>query len=77
MTPARDIGRLHRSFAAVESSYVLDLGRRGADRSEPGRTRTRPPTADHQARRAADRLDVARRRIGAGRSSDARRLARR
>jgi hypothetical protein len=72
MTAARDMGRLHRSLAGVESGYVRDLGRRGPDRS-----RTRPPTAGDQARRAADRLDGAYRRVRGDRSTDSRRLARR
>ena len=28
MSPSRDVGRLRRSFAAVESNYVRDLGHR-------------------------------------------------
>jgi len=28
MSAARDVGRQHRSFAAVESSYVLELAHR-------------------------------------------------
>jgi hypothetical protein len=82
MTRARDTGRLHRSLAGVESSYVWELGHReSAAREpsprEPGRSRVRPPTAGLQARRAADRLDGAFRRVGAGRSGESRRLARR
>jgi hypothetical protein len=73
VTVAREISRLQRSFAGVESTYVFDLGRR-----ERGESRERPVTAGHQARRAADRLGAASRRVRGERSTDsARHLARR
>jgi hypothetical protein len=83
VTGALDMARLRRSFAGVESSFLWDLGHRepAAAREpsprEPGRSRVRPPTAGLQARRAADRLDGAFRRVGAGRPGESRRLARR
>lgn len=70
---AREISRLQRSFAGVESSYLFELGHRAR-----GETRTRPQTAGHQARRAAERLEVARRRVRGERPADSgKRLARR
>jgi hypothetical protein len=73
VTVAREIRRLQRSLDGVESSYVFELGHR--ERSE---TLDRPLTAGHQARRAADRLDGAYRRVRGERPSDSsRRLARR
>ena len=57
MSPSADMGRLHRSFAAVESRYVRDLGRRG-----PGRSRAARPAAVPGCRSATERLVVAHRR---------------
>jgi hypothetical protein len=42
MSPAHDSSRLHRSFAAVESSYVLDLARREPGSPPPARPATAP-----------------------------------
>jgi hypothetical protein len=72
VTVAREISRLQRSFAGVESSYLFELGHR-----ERGEARGRPQTAGHQARHAADRLDGAYRRVRGERPADTRRLARR
>jgi hypothetical protein len=72
VTLPREIRRLQRSFAGVESTYVFDLGR-----GERGSSRERPPTAGHEARRAADRLGAASHRIRGERPTDSRRLARR
>jgi hypothetical protein len=63
VTPVRDTGRLHRSFAAVESSYVRDLGRR-----ELRRPRAASPAAGRRHRTAGERLDGVHRRARDGRS---------
>ena len=60
MSPSADMGRLHRSFAAVESRYVRDLGRRA-----PSRSRAARPAAGPGCRSATERHDVAHRRVRA------------
>jgi hypothetical protein len=70
MTPPRDSGRLHRSFAAVESRYVRDLGHR-----ELRPSRAVPATA-RQHSSASKRLDVTHRRARAGWSVHSRHPAR-
>ena len=60
MSPPRDTGRLHRSFAAVESRYVRELGRRAPSRSQAAR-----PAAGPKRRGATERLDLAHRRVRA------------
>jgi hypothetical protein len=47
MTRARELGRLHRSFAGVESDYVRELGRRAH-----GRSRVVRPVAGSEYRSA-------------------------
>jgi hypothetical protein len=44
MSAAREVGRQHRSFAAVESSYVLELAHR-----EPRSPQATPPAPDARA----------------------------
>jgi hypothetical protein len=68
VTRAREMGRLRRGFAAVESGYVRALGRRG-----PSTARARPP---HDAT-ATDRLDKAHRRVRGGQSADVYRASQR
>jgi hypothetical protein len=58
MSPSRDMSRLHRSFAAVESSYVRELARRGP--SSPGAARS---AASPGRRSATERHDFAHRRV--------------
>jgi hypothetical protein len=60
MSPSGDMGRQHRSFAAVESRYVRDLGRRGPSRSRAARAAAGPG-----CRSATERLDVTQRRVRA------------
>jgi hypothetical protein len=60
MSPSGDMGRLHRSFAAVESRYLRDLGRRA-----PSRSRAARPAAGPECRSATQRRDVAHRRVRA------------
>ena len=58
MSPSRDMSRLHRSFAAVESSYVRELARGGP--SSPGAARS---AASPGRRSATERHDFAHRRV--------------
>ena len=61
MSPSGDMGRLTRSFAAVESSYVRELARREPSSSPPPRPAAAPgrPTA-------AERHDFGHRRVRTG-----------
>jgi hypothetical protein len=61
MTAATDMGRLNRSFAAVESSYVRELARREPSSSPPARS-----AADPGRRTATERHDFAHRRVRTG-----------
>jgi hypothetical protein len=61
MSPSGDMGRLTRSFAAVESSYVRELARREPSSSPPAR-----PTAAPEPRTATERHDFAHRRVRTG-----------
>ena len=61
MSPSGDVGRLTRSFAAVESSYVRDLARREPSSSPPA-----PPAATPARRTATERHGFAHRRIRTG-----------
>jgi hypothetical protein len=57
MSAARDVGRQHRSFAAVESSYVRELARR-----EPTGPRAAPAAGDARASAVLRHRQTARRR---------------
>ena len=61
MSAARDVGRLHRSFAAVETRYVQDLARR-----EPSSPPPPGPAAAPGRRTARERHDFAHRRVRTG-----------
>jgi hypothetical protein len=61
MSPSGDMGRLTRSFAAVESSYVRELARREPSSSPPAR-----PAAAPERRTATERHDFAHRRVRTG-----------
>jgi len=61
MSPAGDSSRLHRSLAAVESSYLLDLARREPSSPPPAR-----PAAAPERRPTTNRHDFAHRRVRTG-----------
>ena len=61
MSAARDTSRLQRSFAAVESHYLLELARREPGSSPPARS-----TAGPARRTATEFHDFAHRRVRSG-----------
>jgi hypothetical protein len=69
---AREMDRLNRSFAAVESGYVRDLLRR-----EPGGSRAgRPGAGSEHGRSGRERVGAAHGRVRTGKPTHARRAMR-